>query len=142
MAPIGCALYAAAVPESPGVTVRNRLTHLAALATVAALVLTACGGDAEETVLVDETVEVRAVDNNFQPDNLTVAAGTTIRWTNNGRNDHNVLSEDGADWEVPTEEFLPGDEAERRFTEPGEYRYYCSIHGTIDVGMIGTIVVE
>jgi plastocyanin len=27
------------------------------------------------------------------------------------------------------------------FTEPGEYPYHCTIHGTTTVGMIGTVVV-
>jgi plastocyanin len=123
--------------------VSARFRSLAALAAVTAVLLVACGDDGGETVLVEnEEIRVLAIDNTFDPEDAVVAAGTTVRWVNNGRNDHNVLSADGAEWDVPTEDFVPGDEAEYRFTEPGEYRYYCSIHGTIDVGMIGTLTVE
>ena len=38
-------------------------------------------------------------------------------------------------------DFQPGDEYRYVFTEPGEYPYHCTIHGTHDIGMIGTVVV-
>lgn len=111
---------------------------------VAALILVGCGDDGGGTVLVEgEEVEVLAIDNVFQPEDITVPAGTTVRWVNNGRNDHNIIPEDeGTEWLVEAEDFVPGDEFEFRFTDTGSFRYFCSIHGTIDVGMIGTVTVE
>lgn len=114
------------------------------------LPLAACGGDDQTTgvgptsavALVDAESEILAIDNVFDPEDVTIEAGTTVTFVNAGRNDHNVIPEtEGAPWEVPAEEFGPTETAEYRFTEPGEYRYFCSIHGTIDVGMIGTITV-
>ena len=103
---------------------------------------TASDGAAGDVALVDAETEILAVDNVFDPEDATVEAGTTVTFTNAGRNDHNVIPEDeSAEWAVPTEDFRPTDTATHRFTEPGEYRYYCSIHGTIDVGMTGTITV-
>ena len=125
----------------------SRLACLTALAAVAAVVLVGCGDDGDDgddVVLVEgEETEVLAIDNVFQPEDLTVAAGTVVRWSNNGRNDHNIIPEDeDAEWRFEAEDFVPGDEVDYRFTEPGDYRYFCSIHGTIDVGMIGNITVE
>lgn len=119
---------------------------LALALTAIALVASGCGGDdsADDAgALVDERVEVLAIDNSFDPEEIEIEAGTTVVWRNVGRNDHNIIPEDeDAAWRVDTENFLPGDEAEFRFTEPGAtYRYYCSIHGTIDVGMPGSVVV-
>ncbi len=89
-----------------------------------------------------ETVDVIALDNSFRPETIEVTAGTAVRWENRGRNDHNVLpTDDSETWGAPTEEFLPGDEYTWVFSEPGTYDYYCSIHGTKDAGMIGTVVV-
>ena len=69
-------------------------------------------------------------------------AGPEVLWENRGRNDHNVLPVDETeDWGAQTEDFVPGDEYARVFDTPGEYPYYCSIHGTTDVGMIGTVIV-
>ena len=71
-----------------------------------------------------------------------VDAGTEVVWTNDGRNDHNVLPvEDSAGWGVEADSFGPDAEYRHRFVEPGTYRYYCSLHGTTDKGMIGSIVV-
>jgi plastocyanin len=125
------------------VAVRTRLRNLSALVAVAAIVLVGCGDDGEVVLVEGQEARVLAIDNVFEPEDITVAAGTTVRWVNNGRNDHNVIPEDEeAEWRTEAEDFVPGDEAEFRFTEPGSYRYYCSIHGTIDVGMIGSITVE
>ena len=134
---------------------RTRLRHVAALVAVAAVVLVGCGDDsgdsssgdqerpADAVFLEGDDVEILAIDNVFQPEDAAVAAGTTVRWTNNGRNDHNIIPEDeDAAWRVEAEDFVPGDEVEFTFDEPGTYRYFCSIHGTIDVGMIGTLTIE
>jgi plastocyanin len=104
------------------------------------------GGDAgppDATLLEGDAVEVQAVDNSFQPEAARVAAGTEVTFVNVGRNDHNVVPEDdGAEWAVDTDDFGPGEEASYTFDEPGVYRYFCSIHGTIDAGMPGVLVVE
>ena len=89
-----------------------------------------------------ETVEVIAIDNNFRPDTTEITAGTEIHWRNEGHNDHDVLPADDAQtWGVDVAEFAPGDEYSFVFDEPGTYHYYCSLHGTKDAGMTGTIVV-
>jgi plastocyanin len=93
--------------------------------------------------LEGDQVEIVAVDNAFDPEAARVAAGTEVTWRNNGRNEHNVIPEDDdAEWRIDTEDFQPGDSGSFTFTEPGTYRFYCSIHGTVDTGMIGLIVVE
>jgi len=123
---------------------RRRAT-LAALAAGAAL-LGACSdeGTAQSSAVeLVEGVEVRvsSIDNTFRPEQLTVEAGTVVRFTNDGRADHNVLPTEGDDWGVEVADFKPGDEYSHRFTEPGIYPYYCSLHATTTRGMIGTIEV-
>ena len=89
-----------------------------------------------------ETVEVRSLDNSFVAASVEIEAGTEIRWVNGGRNDHNVLPVDESlDWGVERDEFVPTAEYSHLFDQPGVYAYYCSIHGTKEVGMVGAIVV-
>jgi plastocyanin len=91
------------------------------------------------------TVEVDALDNRFEPLTLSVAAGTTVRFVNAGRNDHNVVPETGDEWGVQQADFGPGAEYSHAFDTPGTYQYVCTIHGVIangdPVGMVGTIEV-
>jgi len=87
---------------------------------------------------------VVAIDNTFLPERLEIAAGTEVVFENNGRNDHNVLPAGDAQalaWGVQVDRFAPKDTYSHVFDAPGTYRYYCSIHGTDAVGMVGTIVV-
>jgi len=91
-----------------------------------------------------QTADVLSIDNTFLPQDLTVAAGTEVVFTNNGRNPHNVLPEGdeaATVWGVLEAEFLPGDVYTRVFDTPGTYVYYCSIHGTPTAAMYGTITV-
>jgi plastocyanin len=137
----------------PGVE-RTSLRRALLPVAVAGLLLAGCGdgdetgvaadaGPAATEPLSDETVVILAIDNSFEPEEETVPAGATVVWENRGRNDHDIVPEDpDAPWAVGEEDFMPGDTAEYRFTEPGTYRYYCSIHGTIDVGMPGVLIVE
>jgi plastocyanin len=134
--------------------VRTTWRRVGSLAGVLAL-LTACNDDGPGaaptevaspsasatvgTAPVAETVTVQSIDNTFRPERLEVAPGTEVVWTNNGRNAHDIASEFG--FGVTAADFAPGDEYRHVFTDPGEYPYYCTIHGTATAGMIGTIVV-
>lgn len=93
------------------------------------------GGGSAESVLI------QAVDNTFRPDRIEITAGTEVVWVNGGRTEHDVLPVEGDDWGVQPEDFPPGAEYRHVFTEPGEVRYYCSIHGTTERGMVGVLVV-
>ncbi len=96
-------------------------------------------GDTAPTVA---EVFVVALDNSFQPGEVEIHVGAEVRWQNRGRNDHNVLPADESQkWGAPTAEFGPSDDYSVTFDSPGTYRYYCSIHGTKEVGMVGTVVV-
>jgi plastocyanin len=96
----------------------------------------------DDVVVVDTNpAAVTALDNSFRPENIEVAAGTEVVWTNKGRNEHNILHVEGDEWGVEVDDFQPGATYSHTFDQAGVYRYYCSIHGTTDAGMIGTIVV-
>ena len=124
---------------------------------VAGLGLTACGddggddagdqleGELEDVVAIDgDTAEVEVLDNTFNDENIQVAPGTKVVWTNDGRQDHDIVPVDGdaGGWGVEPEDFASGDVYEHTFAEPGTYRYYCSLHGSEDAGMVGAVVVE
>ncbi len=96
----------------------------------------------EDLVVVEGTeVAVQSLDNTFRAQNIQVQPGATVTWTNDGRNEHDVLPVEGDDWGVEVEDFAPGAEYAHTFEEPGVYDYYCTLHGTTTAGMIGTVVV-
>ena len=70
-----------------------------------------------------------------------------MRWTNQGRNPHNIVGTGEVDRvraEVRRQPagFTPqGGTYEFKFTKPGVYLYYCSLHGTPDQGMVGAVIV-
>ncbi len=100
-------------------------------------------GLADVVVMDGSEVQVSALDNTFRVANIQVKPGTTVVWENKGRNDHDVLPvAEAAAWGVQPEGFAPGDVYSTTFDEPGVYRYYCSIHGTTDEGMVGAVVVS
>jgi FtsP/CotA-like multicopper oxidase with cupredoxin domain len=77
------------------------------------------------------------VDNRFVPTRLTVAAGSTVTWSNHGNNAHTVTSFDGL-WDSGT--LLHDDQFSFTFTTPGTYRFICRQH--LLQGMGGVITVE
>jgi plastocyanin len=88
------------------------------------------------------TVEIKAVDNNFEPQYAKVSKGTTVNFKNDGRNQHNVISvETGKFKDIETDAFEPGTTVAVSFPEAGVYQYYCSLHGTASKGMNGIIEV-
>jgi plastocyanin len=87
------------------------------------------------------TVKISARDNSFIPDKVTVSVGSTLLWTNDGRNDHNIIPVGDTPFRAETAVFGPKATYEYVPQAPGTYQYYCSIHGTSSKGMIGTIQV-
>lgn len=120
---------------------------LAATTTVSAAPTTTEGPTT--TVLVTyppngETVDVQALDNTFRVQDLTVEVGTEVRWTNVGRNQHNVvaIARTAADvWGVEDKDFQPGQSYSHVFDHPGVFEYVCTIHGVEGRGMIGSVTV-
>lgn len=91
--------------------------------------------------------QVIAQDNRFVPENVRINVGQTVRWTNQGRNQHDIkqsgnVSAYGKPFGVTADIFVPlGGTYEFTFTKPGVYTYYCTLHGTPDQGMVGAIIV-
>ena len=78
-----------------------------------------------------------SIDNfTFNPQKLTVKAGTTVTWTNKDDIPHGIASANSA---FSKSRALDTDDSYSfTFTTPGTYQYFCYIHPH----MTGTIVVE
>ncbi len=105
---------------------------LAAATLVAACASTAPSGSPVATSKVDLPPSYK-----FVPTAITVAAGTTVTWTNDDHFTHSVQFLDGG---LPGQPLLmdPGATATFTFTKPGLYHYRCSLHpqnmqGTVQV---------
>ena len=68
-------------------------------------------------------VEIR--DFSYQPDTLTVAAGTTVTWTNDGTVPHTVTSNQRT---FDSGDIAPGGTFSYTFDQPGSYPYHCTLH--------------
>lgn len=74
-----------------------------------------------------QTVEVVIQNYRFEPAEVRIRAGDTVRWINREkRTSHSVLfaSEQGGE----SERFFPQESWERRFDAPGTYSYSCGPH--------------
>jgi plastocyanin len=75
------------------------------------------------------TTEVVAQDNRFVPENIRISPGQTVRWKNQGQNQHNIMgtgesTEYAPDFGVPDTDFAPGSGTyEFTFDKPGVYLY-------------------
>ncbi len=74
----------------------------------------------------------------YQPMDLTVAAGTTVTWTNNDSVAHTVTWDDMS---VDSGLFDQGETFTYTFDAPGTYGYYCIPHGSPGSGMHGSVTV-
>lgn len=107
--------------------------------------------DAGGEVTVGFTINLR-----FDPEDLVIPVGTTVRWTNNSPMPHTATGDPGQnpvnesnpeyvtlpDGAEPwgSELLQPGDEYAHTFDVPGHYDYICIPH--VMAGMRGTITVE
>jgi plastocyanin len=83
------------------------------------------------------TTEVKIDNFSYGPATVTVAAGTTVTWTNHDDIPHTVVSAD--DPTAFKSKVMDTDEKfSYTFTKAGTFTYFCSIHPK----MTGTIVVK
>ncbi|MBX6380129.1 plastocyanin [Thermoflavifilum aggregans] len=71
----------------------------------------------------------------FSPSSLTIAKGTTIKWTNQDPVTHTVTEDNG---KFDSGNLPYGQSYSYTFSDTGTYHYHCSIH----TYMKGTIVVQ
>ena len=87
-------------------------------------------------------VAVEVQDNTFEQRVILVDPGTTVTWTNEGIQPHNVQpAVEGAFTPIDTGELEPGASNSRTFDTAGDYPYFCSLHGTARNGQTGRIIV-
>ena len=85
----------------------------------------------------DQLVDVRIEGYQYQPAEVTIRAGDSVRWTNHEkRTSHSVLfPRDGG---LESERMFPQESWQRRFEKPGRYDYHCGPHpemkGVVVVG--------
>jgi plastocyanin len=82
-------------------------------------------------------VEVKIENYKFDPPELKVKAGTTVKWVNNEkRASHSVI------WLGPggfeSERMFPGESYQRKFDKPGTYAYSCGPHPEMKATVVVT----
>ena len=74
-----------------------------------------------------QTGEVGIREYKYEPAELKIRAGTTVKWTNNEKRvSHSVLFTGPGGFE--SERFFPGESWQRTFDKPGLYSYTCGPH--------------
>jgi plastocyanin len=102
---------------------------LAAVVLVSGPLSVAAGGQ------TPSIAEVKIDNFSFGPATLTVAAETTVTWTNRDDIPHTVVSDDKA---FKSKVLDTDEKFSFTFTKPGTYGYFCSIHPK----MTGKVVVQ
>ena len=84
---------------------------------------TETAGACAEGATGTQTVTIR--DFAFDPAELTVAAGTTVTWTNAGATGHTATADDGS---FDCGRIASGASLSFTFSTPGTFDYHCAIH--------------
>ena len=119
--------------------IRNRYLSLAFVALSAAFLIVSCGGRGNSTNYGTNppppsppppggSLHMHAVSIQnfaFTPASLAVAAGDTVRWTNNDGTTHTVTSDTGSEL---SGQLSSGQSYLHVFSAAGNFTYHCSIH--------------
>ena len=97
--------------------------------------LAVCAQMAHAASTATEGAKVSIANFAFAPEQITIAPGESITWTNDDGAPHGLEFHDGA---PGTDLLLPGASFSRRFDQPGTYDYNCSVHPY----MTGRVVVH
>jgi plastocyanin len=116
----------------------SRITSMFLGAALAAGIAGCAPGSGSTSGSPVATTEVRLPPSyKFEPAAITVAAGSTVTWTNADNFTHSVQFEDGG---LPGDPRVmpPGQQTTFTFATPGTYHYRCSFHPQ---NMQGTVTV-
>lgn len=84
-------------------------------------------------------VTITMNDSTFSPKNVTVNAGDTVTWVNNGSIAHTATADNNS---FDSGTIQPGGNFTAIFNGPGMYAYHCKFHGSAGgAGQAGTITV-
>ena len=111
----------------------RRLLYLVALSLIIMTLIVPTAGAQQ-----GQNVTVMMEDNYFEAANITVPAGTTVTWVQNGNNPHTTTSYDGL-WDSGILPAGSGQSFSFTFNEPGTYEYFCRPHE--NQGMVGSVTV-
>lgn len=90
----------------------------------------------------DETVQVAALDNEFDPASVSLSLNGMVEWTNQGDAAHTVeIEHEDGEMMLHSEEIQPGDTTSFVFEEAGTYDVWCAYHGSAGQGMAMTVTV-
>jgi plastocyanin len=133
---------------------KAHISFLLTMVVALGIVLSACGGSQPTTAPAPgntgatnnptaagntpQTINIDIINFKYSPVEVTIAAGTTVVWTNKDGAKHNVIADDKS-FESPTME--KGATYSRKFDTPGTIGYFCSFHGSAGQGMIGKLIV-
>lgn len=120
-------------------------TRLITFGVILSIVLAACGGEPEVTVLEGQDVTVKMFDNRFDFNEIHIPVGGSVNFLGAGNNPHNAVA---ADESWSTEDVFgslgqnEGESAVLKFDAPGTYEFFCTFHGNAEgSGMAGTLIV-
>jgi plastocyanin len=130
---------------------RTRSLSLAALGVLVAVLVAACSsGSSVQPAAVSQAPvaptgmpssaggdpgAVTIKDFAFAPGSITVAAGTTVTWTNQDSASHTVTADDGS---FDSKALATGATFSQTFPTAGSFTYHCAIH----TSMTATVVVQ
>jgi plastocyanin len=109
------------------------------------VLVAACSSAAANTVVTGDDVRVLMFDNRFQYIEIHIPVGGSVEWVGAGRLPHNAVAADGS-WSTESVfgslEQLEGDAAVLTYDQPGEWVFFCTLHGNAEGdGMAGVLVV-
>ncbi len=123
------------------------LSHIGPIALLLSSGLAACAAPIAAAP-PQRLVAVRISGFRFQPEALTVTAGTTVSWTNDDAILHTVTTgtsvkrDDFGNYDVTPDGWINGTLADRgqtfsfTFATPGEYAYFCSRHNNMTARIV------
>jgi plastocyanin len=128
------AIFVIPVLLAASLSARSETPAVAAAAT-ATKATTPAPAKTATTVATADATTISIKEFMFAPTAMTVAVGTTVKWTNLDGEIHTIRSVDAT---FASGALDQNDSFAFKFDKPGTYRYVCSIHPQ----MVGTIVVK
>tara|TARA_Y100001968_G_C19441440_1_gene762775 strand:- start:1259 stop:1618 length:360 start_codon:yes stop_codon:yes gene_type:complete len=109
-------------------------------ALIAFLLVLAVGVSAVQAKTVEVKLGTDAGMLAFEPNNVTISAGDTVKFVNNKLAPHNAVFDGHEELSHADLAFAPGESWEETFSTPGTYDFYCEPHR--GAGMVGKVVVN